>query len=175
MARNIVAKIMVVDHLVVPAGAVLIIKVFYLLLVGRGRFIGEHEAVFMVIGEHEAVVRMLVDHLVVPAGAAVLVINVSYLLLLNKMRGLVVIGQHEAAVIMLFVDHFVAGSLMLVALLVLTKLVDRSVVAGRSMLVLETLVLRVWALLTEHAVLAGIATLLVPDRVLVVVGVTRHL
>ena len=173
MARNIVAKIMVVDHLVVPAGAVLIIKVFYLLLVGRGRFIGEHEAVFMVIGEHEAVVRMLVDHLVVPAGAVVLVINVSYLLL-NKMRGLVVIGQHEAAVIMLFVDHFVAGSLMLVALLVLTKL-DRSVVAGRSMLVLETLVLRVWALLTEHAVLAGIATLLVPDRVLVVVGVTRHL
>ena len=174
MARNIVAKIMVVDHLVVPAGAVLIIKVFYLLLVGRSRFIGEHEAVFMVIGDHEAVVRMLVDHLVVPAGAVVLVINVSYLLL-NKMRGLVVIGQHEAAVIMLFVDHFVAGSLMLVALLVLTKLVDRSVVAGRSMLVLETLVLRVWALLTEHAVLAGIATLLVPDRVLVVVGVTRHL
>ena len=165
---------MVIDPQVILASAVLIIKVFYLLLVGRGRFIGEHEAVFMVIGEHEAVVRMLVDHLVVPAGAVVLVINVSYLLL-NKMRGLVVIGQHEAAVIMLFVDHFVAGSLMLVALLVLTKLVDRSVVAGRSMLVLETLVLRVWALLTEHAVLAGIATLLVPDRVLVVVGVTRHL
>jgi hypothetical protein len=157
----------------------LAIKVFYLLPtgMGSGRFIGEHEAIFLVIGDHEAVVSMLVDdHLVVPAGATVLVISVSCLLLLTKMRGLVVIGQREAAVIMLVVDHFlvVAGSLMLVPLLVLTTLVDRSgcrQVHARP----RNYVLRVWALLTEHAVLAGIATLLVPDRVLVVIGVTRHL
>src|ERR1700674_5378695 len=99
LARNIVAKILVVDHLVVPAGAMRVIKVFYLLPtgMGSGRFIGEHEAIFLVIGEHEAVVSMLVDdHLVVPAGATVLVFNVSYLLLLTKMRGLVVIGQRDA-------------------------------------------------------------------------------
>jgi hypothetical protein len=123
MARNIVVM-MVIDPQVILASAVLIIKVFYLVLMRGGRFIGEHEAVFVVIRVHEVVVRMLVDdHLVIPADAVVLV-NVSYLLL-TKMWGLVIIAQREAAVIMLVVDHFlvVAGSLMLVPLLVLDLVV----------------------------------------------------
>jgi len=116
---------MVIDPQVILASAVLIIKVFYLVLMRGGRFIGEHEAVFVVIRVHEVVVRMLVDdHLVIPTDAAVLVINVSYLLP-TKMWGLVIIAQREAAVIMLVVDHFlvVAGSLMLVPLLVLDLVV----------------------------------------------------
>ena len=115
---------MVIDPQVILASAVLIIKVFYLVLMRGGRFIGEHEAVFVVIRVHEVVVRMLVDdHLVIPTDAE-LVINVSYLLL-TKMWGLVIIAQREAAVIMLVVDHFlvVAGSLMLVPLLVLDLVV----------------------------------------------------
>jgi hypothetical protein len=114
---------MVIDPQVILASAVLIIKVFYLVLMRGGRFIGEHEAVFVVIRVHEVVVRMLVDdHLVIPTDAAVLV--VSYLLP-TKMWGLVIIAQREAAVIMLVVDHFlvVAGSLMLVPLLVLDLVV----------------------------------------------------
>src|SRR3982074_3566112 len=95
-ARNIVA----VDNLVILASAVVIIKIFYLLLIGGRRFIVEHEAVVMVIREHEAVARMLVaGQLVVHA---MLVINVAYLLLINM-------GHCVILVPLLLLDLVVVG------------------------------------------------------------------
>ena len=93
---------MAVDNLVILASAVVIIKIFYLLLIGGRRFIVEHEAVFMVIREHEAVARMLVaGHLVVHA-CAMLVINVAYLLLINM-------GHCVILVPLLLLDLVVVG------------------------------------------------------------------